>query len=85
MTDVKKPPDKIVSVKCPLKLILKNSENKILLFDACFRTNQIVIHTYHFLRLWILYKYKNNLLIPEITKDTIKMAFKAFIKEIKLI
>ena len=81
MIDVKKLPDKIVSVKCPLKLILKNSENKNLLFDVCFRTNQIVIHTYHFLRLWILYKYKNNLLIPEITKETIKMAFKALIKE----
>ena len=39
MIDVKKPPDKIVSVKCPLKLILKNSENKNLLFDVCFRTN----------------------------------------------
>lgn len=73
----KKPPDKITVVKCPLKLILRDEKYKTQLFDVCFRTNQIVIHTYQFLRLWILYKYQNNLLIPEITKETLKMAFKA--------
>ena len=78
---IKKPPDKITTVKCPLKLILKDNNDEVKLFDACFRTNQIVIHTYQFLRLWILYKYENNLLIPEITENTIKMAFKSLIKE----
>ena len=81
MSNLKKPPDKIVTVKCPLKLVLKDDKYKVLLFDACFRTNQIVIHTYQFIRLWILYKYENKLAIPEITKDTIKMAFKSLTME----
>jgi hypothetical protein len=81
MIKFKKPPDKIVTVKCPLKLILKDDKYKPFIFDACYRTNQIVIHTYQFLRLWILHKYNNKQQIPEITKETIKMAFKTFVKE----
>jgi hypothetical protein len=81
MVKFKKPPDKIVVVKCPLKLILKDDKYKPFLFDACFRTNQIIIHTYQFLRLWILQKYNNKIDIPPITKDTIKMVFKSLIKE----
>jgi hypothetical protein len=77
----KKPPDKIVVVKCPLKKILKNPDDKLKIFDVCFRTNKLVIHTYQFLRLWILNKYTNNEIIPEITKDTIKMTFKCLILE----
>jgi hypothetical protein len=81
MIKFKKPPDKIVVVKCPLKIILQDDKYKPFLFDACFRTNQIVIHTYQFLRLWILQKYNNKIEIPQITKDTIKMVFKSLIKE----
>ncbi len=81
MIKFKNPPDKIVTVKCPLKLILKDDKYKPFIFDACYRTNQIVIHTYQFLRLWILHKYNNKQQIPEITKETIKMAFKTFVKE----
>ena len=80
---MKKPPDKITTVKCPLKLILKNNEHKTILFDACFRTNKIVIHTYQFLRLWILNKYHNKVTIPEISENTIKMIFKAITCESK--
>ena len=71
----KKPPDKIITVKCPLNLIVKNDEHKPILFDACFRTNQIIIPSYQFLRLWILNKYHNKIEIPEITFDIVKMAF----------
>jgi hypothetical protein len=81
MIKFKKPPDKIVVVKCPLKLILKDDKYKPFLFDACYKTNQIVIHTYQFLRLFILQKYNNKIEIPPITKDTIKMVFKSLIKE----
>ena len=72
----KKEPDKITVVKCPLKQILKDNENINKLVDVCSRTNELVIHSYQFLRLWILHKYENNLEIPEITKGTIKMVFK---------
>ncbi len=77
MNILKKPPDKIITVKCQLKKIIKNDEYKTIIFDTCFRTNQIVIHTYQFLRLWILNKYHNQKDIPKITEDTIKMAFSA--------
>ena len=50
----KEPPDKIVVVKCPLKTIIKNQNNKLKILDVCFRTNKLVIHAYQFLRLWIL-------------------------------
>ena len=79
----KKPPDKYRTVKCPLNSIIKDELNQSILFDACFRTHQIVIHTYQLLRLWILDKYHNNKSIPIITIDTIKMAFKALLKKSK--
>ena len=78
----KKPPDKYRTIKCSIKSIIKPELDINKLFDACYRTHQIVIHTYQFLRLWILDKYhNNNKIIPNITDDTIKMAFKALIKE----
>uniref|UniRef100_A0A6C0EFP5 Uncharacterized protein n=1 Tax=viral metagenome TaxID=1070528 RepID=A0A6C0EFP5_9ZZZZ len=77
----KKPPDKYRTIKCSLKSIVKNELNQTKLFDACYRTHQIVIHTYQFLRLWILNKYHNKENIPLITDDTIKMAFKSLLKD----
>jgi len=75
MIKSKKPPDKIITNKCSLDKILIESNFKPILFDVCFRTNQIVIHTYQFLRLWLLHKYKNNLDIPLINFNTLKMTF----------
>jgi hypothetical protein len=74
---MKKPPDKekIVVVKCNINKIIRNYDYKNSLFDACFRTNKIVIQTYQFLRLWILEHYHNNIDIPIITTDIIKMIF----------
>ena len=77
----KKPPDKYRTIKCSLKSISKNELNQTKLFDACYRTHQIVIHTYQFLRLWILNKYHNKQEISIITDDTIKMAFKSLLKD----
>ena len=77
----KKPPDKYRTIKCSLKSISKNELDQTKLFDACFRTHQIVIHTYQFLRLWILNKYHNKQDIPIIADDTIKMAFKSLLKD----
>ena len=82
MSIPKKPPDKFVTVKCVSDKIiindkpdcdLKKDDIKTILNDTCFRTNQIVIHTYQFLRLWILNKYHNKLDIPIITEELIKM------------
>lgn len=82
MSVFKKPPDKFITVKCVLDKIiiddkpdcqLKKEDIKNILNDTCFRTNQIVIHTYQFLRLWILHKYHNNSDVPIITEEIIKM------------
>jgi hypothetical protein len=81
MNILKKPPDKYRTIKCSLKSISNNELNQTKLFDACYRTHQIVIHTYQFLRLWILKKYHNKQDIPIITDDTIKMAFKSLLKD----
>lgn len=77
----KKPPDKYRTVKISLKSIIKPELDINKLIDATTRTHKIIIQTYQFLRLWILKKYHKNLGIPLITEDTIKMAFKALIKE----
>lgn len=78
---MKRPPDKYRTVKCSLKDIAKDDLNITKLFDACFRTHKLIIHTYQFLRLWILNKYHIKQDIPVITEDTFKMCFKALLKE----
>ena len=78
---MKQPPDKYRTIKCSLKKIIKNDLNITKLFNACFRTHKLVIHTYQFLRLWILNKYHNNQNIPAITENTFKMSFKALLKK----
>ena len=81
MNVIKKPPDKYRTVKCSIKSIIKKDLDMNILFNAMMRTHKIVIHTYQFLRLWILNKYHNNLNIPLINDDVIKMAFKSLIIE----
>ena len=65
------------SKKCQLTSIIRDEKHIAILFDATLKTHNIVIHTYQFLRLWILYKYKNNVDIPIITEDIIGLAFSA--------
>ena len=60
------------TAKCSIKSIIKNESYKAVLFDACYRTHKIIIHTYHFLRLWIFHNYHKNQNIPIITSDTIQ-------------
>jgi hypothetical protein len=79
--DNNKPPDKYRTIKCSLQYIIKPTLYTNKLLDACFRTHQIVIHTYQFLRLWILKKYHSKQMIPTITEDIIRMAFKSLIKD----
>ena len=81
----KQPPDKYKCLKLRLNKLLDNStlyNNKNVfntIEDAIKRTNSIVIKSYMLLRLWILKKYETNTIIPLITKETIKMAFKSVI------
>lgn len=78
-TTIKKPPDPLRTVKTSFKSIIKPELNQEIIFDAVNRTHQIVIHTYQFLRLWILNKYHNKEIIPIITTDIISMAMKALV------
>ena len=78
-TTQKKPPDPLRTVKTSFKSIIKPELNQEIIFDAVNRTHQIVIHTYQFLRLWILNKYHNNQEIPIITTDIISMAMKSLV------
>ena len=79
----KKPPDKYKCIKLRINNILDDykSYNKKDVFnvlnDAISRTNRITIKSYMLLRLWILNKYESNVDIPIITKDSIRMSFKA--------
>jgi len=82
MNIIKKPPDKYICIKCPLEFIIKDDKEEdiynkeyilTILNDTCFRTNQIIIHTYQFIRLWILHKYHNKTEIPIIDKNMIKI------------
>lgn len=81
MEKSKKPPDKYRTVKCPLSSIIKDEKNTSIIFDAMMRTHKLVIHTYQFIRLWILDKYYKKEDIPNIDENLIKMVFKALTLE----
>jgi len=53
------------------------------IYDAMIRTNNITIKTYQLLRLWVLNKYHNNVNIPLITENTIRMCIKSILKPSK--
>ena len=79
------PPDKYQCLKVPVSSIIRK-EDKItleVLQNAIIRTNNITTNTYFLLRLWVLEKYHNDLEIPEITDDTIKMCMCALKKASK--
>jgi len=61
---------------CSIDQIVKDNNTIETLFDAVKRTHKIVIQTYQFIRLWILYKYHNNTHVMNIDEDTFKMTFK---------
>ena len=78
---MKKPPDKYRTMRCSLKSVSKDDFNMNKLSDAMIRTNKIIIHTYQFMRLWILNKYHSKLVIPIINEDLIRMVFKSLVKD----
>lgn len=67
----KKKNDFIV-VKTSLKSILKNYEfNFPIINNLILECNEIIIRTYQFIRLYVLYKYYKKETLPEFDKDTI--------------
>ena len=71
--------DKYKCLKVNILSILNNKDTISIIEDAVFRTNNITFKAYLLLKLWILSKYHNNIEIPKITVDIIKMAFKSII------
>jgi hypothetical protein len=65
------------TIKMPLKAILINYE--VLypkLNELVIRMNDLLIHTYQFIRLYILYHYKDNLPLPTIDEQFILYCMK---------
>jgi len=61
-----------ITIKTSLKSILKDYENNFpKINNLVLECNEIVIRTYQFIRLYILYCYYNNKDIPKFDKDTI--------------
>ncbi len=78
-------PDKYRCFKVPITSILHKDNdvverNMMILQDAILRANKITSKSYMLLRLWILHKYHNDIIVPEITTDTISMAMKSVMK-----
>lgn len=48
--------------------------------DLVIRTNKIVVHTYNFLKLRLLYLFENNINLPKITEKYIKYIFQTVSK-----
>ena len=80
---MKKAPDKYRCIKVPLHSILHKDDNAINIFntiqDAVYRTNYITTKTSLLLRLWCLEKYHNNIDIPIIDENTIRMCMKSLL------
>ena len=77
--------DKYRCFKVPITAILHKDKtiserNMMILQDAILRANKITSKSYLLLRLWVLHKYHNNIVIPKITTDTISMAMKSVMK-----
>ena len=47
-----------------LSKIIKNNDILNIINDSVYRTNNIVFHTYNFLKLYILHLYDNKLELP---------------------
>lgn len=63
-------------IKTSLKSICLDSETILTINNYCKNLNQIVIHTYQFLRLYILHKYHTNQSLPKIDNKFIEHIIK---------
>ena len=81
--DDSKPTSKYKTLKCPLSHILKDKNDITVIYNVLLRAHKITIHTYQFLRLWILDKYHTNKMdsLPIIDENLIRIAFYVLSKE----
>jgi len=64
--------------KIPLKTILLNRDTMHpLISNLVFEMNDLVIHAYQFIRLYVLYQYTNNLPLPSINENFILYCVKS--------
>ena len=59
-----------------IKNVIKNKDDLIIINNLAILINKIVIHALHFLKLYVLYLYDNNLNFPKIDKEFICDIFK---------
>lgn len=81
MVKIKKDPEKVPNfvktkslfrtIKTSLKSIIRNPKYQRILNDLVIECNDIVIDTYQFIRLYILYLYKSNKVIPNLDTNFI--------------
>jgi hypothetical protein len=65
------------TLKIPLKTILLNSDTiQPVINNLVFEMNDLVIHTYQFIRLYILHCYSNNKTLPELNDTFISYCIK---------
>jgi hypothetical protein len=65
------------TLKIPLKMILLNRDTiQHIINNLVFEMNDLVIHTYQFIRLYILYCYTNNNPLPELNDIFISYCIK---------
>jgi hypothetical protein len=63
-----------------IKNIIRDERLLPLINDLTIRTNKIVIHSYQFLKLYLIHLYENNQPFPEINKEFICDIFKVVTK-----
>jgi hypothetical protein len=65
------------TIKIPLKTILLNRDNvQPVVNNLVFEMNNLVIHTYQFIRLYVLHQYTKQLPLPTIDKSFISYCIK---------
>lgn len=70
--------DNYKTIKCPLKLFVKNNDIIDTINDIVLMTNNIVYRGYLFIKLYALYKHEKNEEIPDVTDfDFISMSIRA--------
>ena len=68
-TPKEKPPEFFKSTKTSLKSIIKHPEiNTKKINDVVIKSHKILIHTLHFLKLYLLHHYETDRILPEIDK-----------------
>jgi len=64
------------TLKIPIKTILRDKEALPILTQLVFDMNELVIHTYQFIRLYLLHLLQNNIKFPEINDTFILYCMK---------